>query len=206
MPLPTRAQHAGCRPFVCAKTGGFTLIELMVAIVMVAILIGFAVPSFTSMVNGNRLTSAVNELSAGIQSARMEAIRRSSRVVLCRSDDGLTCNNGAGVWRGWISFVDTNSDDAPDGGVNSLLRVATLSGTAVISASPAVSGNSNLLIVRSDGMIRADDRSLLRANLQVCMPTTYPPENLRVMTIDAGSRVSVARGTGGGACPPPVDP
>jgi len=185
---------------------GFTLIELLIAIAMVGILLAFAVPSFTSLVNGNRITAVANELAAGIQSARMEAIRRNSRVVLCRSDNGLTCNNAAGAWSGWISFVDTNADGAPDGGVNSLLRVANVPGNVVIDASPSVTGNNNLIIVRTDGMARANDRTLLKTNLQVCLPTTLPAENQRLITLDAGSRVSVTRVDGGGACAVPADP
>ncbi len=185
---------------------GFTLIELIVAMAMVGILVAIAVPSFASLVNGNRLTASVNELAAGIQSARMEAIRRNSRVVLCRSDDGSTCNGGAGSWKGWISFVDANSDNAPDGGAGSILRAATIPGTVEIDPSPAVSGNNNLIIVRTDGMVRANDRSLLRAALLICMPTTLPPENQRLLTLDAGSRITVDRANGGGNCAAPADP
>ncbi len=192
----------------CPQRGmrGFTLIELIVAIAVVGILVAVAVPSFASLVNGNRLTASVNELAAGIQSARMEAIRRNSRVVLCRSDNGSTCNAGAGSWKGWISFVDANADNAPDGGVGSILRAATVPGTVEIDPSPSVSGNSNLIIVRTDGMVRANDRSLLRTALLICMPTSLPPENQRLLTLFAGSRITVTRADGGGNCVAPVDP
>lgn len=188
------------------RQAGVTLLELLVAVAVVAVLLGIAVPTFTSTVNNNRLTAHANELIAGLQSARMEAIRRNTRVVLCRSDDGATCDAGAGGWGGWIAFVDANRDFAPDAAAGSLLRTATIHGDLSVLASPSVSGNSNRIVIRPDGMARAADGQLTRAAIRVCMPTTMPPENLRDVTLDAGSRVSIQRGDGGGACAAPVDP
>ena len=170
---------------------------------MVAILLGLAVPSFTSVINGNRITSVVNELSAGIQYARVEAIRRNARVILCRSEDNATCDTSAGEWGGWISFVDANGDGDAD--TSELLRTATVSGTVEISASPAIAGEDNMIVIRPDGMARAEDRTLLNAQLLVCMPTTLPDENMRVLTLDAGSRLSVVSRDGAGACPAVAD-
>ena len=72
---------------------GFTLIELMVTVAVLGIVIGFAVPGFQSVVNGNRLAGAANELIATMQVARMEAIRRNRRVAVCASANGSV--NGA---------------------------------------------------------------------------------------------------------------
>ena len=191
-----------------AQQAGVTLIELMVAIAVAAVLLGLAVPSFTAVVNGNRITAAANELSAGLQSMRMEAIRRNARGVLCRSDDGLTCNAAAGAWGGWISFIDTNNDNAPDngGGAANLLRTFTATRNVTIVPSPAISGNGQRLVVRADGMIRDQaTRALLDATLRTCMPTTLPPQNLRDVALDAGSRVSIQPGNGGGACAAPAN-
>jgi type IV pilus assembly protein PilE len=44
------------------QSGGFTLIELMIAVVVVAILVGIAVPSYTTQVRKSRRTEARNAL------------------------------------------------------------------------------------------------------------------------------------------------
>src|SRR3546814_15199613 len=60
-------------------TGGFTLIELLVAIAVMAIVLVAGVPGFQALVNGNRLAASSNEMIANLQTARMEAIRRTRR-------------------------------------------------------------------------------------------------------------------------------
>ena len=191
---------------VRARQAGVTVLELMVTIAVAGILLGLAVPSFTSVINGNRITAAANELMAGIQSARLEAIRRNARVVLCRSDNGLTCTTGGGDWQGWISFVDTDANNAPDGGADSLLRTFAASRNVVLRSSAAITGNR--IVVRPDGMIRTNTRALVNAQVRVCMRTTLPAQNLRDITLNAGSRLSIISGDGGGNCnvPPNTPP
>jgi len=62
---------------------GFSLVELMVTIAVLAILLAIGIPSFASLIASNRLTSATNELVAALQTARTEAIRRNVRVTVC---------------------------------------------------------------------------------------------------------------------------
>jgi type IV fimbrial biogenesis protein FimT len=45
---------------------GFTLVELMVTVAVLAIVLAIAVPSFRAMINRNRLVATANELSATI--------------------------------------------------------------------------------------------------------------------------------------------
>src|SRR5690554_6151748 len=58
------------------KQRGFTLIELMVIIALVAIMAGIAVPSFTRFVNNNRVTTQADEIHRFLQYARGEAVVR----------------------------------------------------------------------------------------------------------------------------------
>jgi type IV fimbrial biogenesis protein FimT len=59
---------------------GFTLIELMVVVALVAILLAIAAPSFTSTLARKRLEGVANELATDIQYARSEAAQRNSAV------------------------------------------------------------------------------------------------------------------------------
>ena len=85
-----------------AKTsGGFTLIEMMIAITLMAILMAIAVPSFKDASLSSEVRSIANDLVAHAALARSEAIKRNAIVTLCVSADGATC--GAGGWeQGWI--------------------------------------------------------------------------------------------------------
>lgn len=79
---------------------GFTLIELMVTIMVMAIILMVAVPSFNEATLGSKLGSLANNFVASVQLARSEAIKRNAAVTLCASSDGSTCT---GAWKdGWI--------------------------------------------------------------------------------------------------------
>jgi type IV fimbrial biogenesis protein FimT len=55
---------------------GFTLLELMITIAIAGILVGVAIPSFTSIITSNRLTAYANELVTALNLARNEAVKR----------------------------------------------------------------------------------------------------------------------------------
>lgn len=98
------------------KTSGFTLIEALVVLSIVAVLMGLAAPSFKSMIQSNNMTSAVNSFLMDMRFARSEAIRRGGDVVMCRSSNpeaaSPTCGSGSGIgWEsGWIIFHDLNGN------------------------------------------------------------------------------------------------
>ena len=81
---------------------GFTLVELMVTLLVLAVLLGLAVPSFRDASLSSRLTGYANDLVAGVQIARSEAIKRNATVTLCASTNGSTCATAGGWEVGWI--------------------------------------------------------------------------------------------------------
>lgn len=70
---------------------GFTLIELMITISILAILLGVGVPSFTNIIQDNRSGALANDIVALLSLARSEAIRQGRHVEICPSSDQSTC-------------------------------------------------------------------------------------------------------------------
>lgn len=95
------------------KSAGFTLIELIVTVSMVAILMSIAVPSFKKMIDDNRLSTGTNELVSALILARSEALKRSQNVTVCASTDQTTCS-GKDFAAGWLVFVDCGTAGTKD--------------------------------------------------------------------------------------------
>src|SRR5262245_41211286 len=84
---------------------GFTLVELMIGLMVLAILITIGVPSFNNAVLGARLNGFAGELYGSMQLARSEAIKRNALVTLCTSSDGEECDAAADWQDGWIVLL-----------------------------------------------------------------------------------------------------
>lgn len=65
-----------------ARQLGFTLIELMVTVAIIAILAAMAYPSFTDMIARNRLKGAAEGLFGDLQFAKSESIKLNQNITL----------------------------------------------------------------------------------------------------------------------------
>jgi len=82
----------------------------MVVVVIAAILLAVAVPSFRTLIIKNNVESLQSGVARALNTARTEASSRNAVVVMCGRNDGATC--GAGNFaNGWIVFEEGNDDD-----------------------------------------------------------------------------------------------
>lgn len=114
------------------RDAGFTLIELMIAVALVAILLATAVPALDDFTNDARQTGAINDFISSIHLARNSAITTNSRVTMCASASGTNCE--ATTWdSGWIVFGDLNSNGTLDVGETIVTASASVEGLSIQS-------------------------------------------------------------------------
>lgn len=110
------ALHAARQPAV-PRIRGVTLIELLIVVSIIGVLLAWAVPSFTSMIQRNRIAGEINGFVGDLQFARAEAIKRGQTVTLCPSNSDATgCANSSSWSGGWLVFNDPNANRALDTG------------------------------------------------------------------------------------------
>ncbi|MDH5190313.1 MAG: GspH/FimT family pseudopilin [Gammaproteobacteria bacterium] len=129
---------------------GFTLIELMVSLAVMAIFLTMAIPAFTDVIKNNRLVSQTNSLVADINLARSEAVKRGVQVILCRSANStaavssLACGGIAQTWTtGWFVFASGDSNTTFTAGTDTLIKRSEIARKGVIIKTNA-SGDSSL--------------------------------------------------------------
>jgi type IV fimbrial biogenesis protein FimT len=184
---------------------GLTLIELMMSVAVAAILLALAAPNFREAINKNRLSSAASELTSAVQLARAEAVRSNRRVALCRSADGSSCDSSASTWGGWILFVDTDADGLRDN-TEPVVKSGTFDAPLTVLSSANIAAAGERITFRGDGTARAADGvTLLTGILAVCVVTAEPAQNVREVSLAFGSRTTVTRRNGAGACAAPND-
>lgn len=102
------------------KIAGFTLIELMITLLVLAVVAGMAVPSMQTMMKNNKQTSRINQLAGLLNFARSEAVNQRQIVSACASSDGASCDTNE--WElGGLIFRGNAATTAPD--ADSILRV-----------------------------------------------------------------------------------
>ena len=89
---------------------GFTALELIVTMTIVAILLAAAVPAFKNYNWNLRMKTAMDTLQSDLNLARGRAISHNIQTVICPVSTNGDCS-GQTAWQGgWIVFADLNAD------------------------------------------------------------------------------------------------
>jgi len=142
------------------RHSGFTVLELMMTVGLIAVLMMIAAPSLRDLIKNSRITSQANDLMTDLAIARAEAVKRGVRTAICTSSDGLTCT--ATPWnQGWIIFTDHGPDKGGTYG-------------AVDSAIPAPDTDTVLKIARAiDGANENPANTITTINASVNAGAMY---------------------------------
>ena len=180
--------HPYSNPLIyCIKTPfqrGFTLIELMVTLSILAILTAIAAPNFSQMMVSNRLVTQNNELIAAINLARSEAIKLNRSVTFCKLDSASAsaCSTTAGNWLHW--GVISNAG---------VIRRGTITTASEIKVTSDL--NANQLRLGADGLAY-NNNNLAAASMSIWSCSWgRPSDNLMTLSIGAGSRLVSTKGS-----------
>jgi len=92
---------------------GLSLLEVIAALSVAALLLTVGVPTFHGIINNSRRTATINDLVATVQIARTTAIRRNRQLVICPDDGRPRCDGSADWSQGWLVFVNEDFDRPP---------------------------------------------------------------------------------------------
>jgi type IV fimbrial biogenesis protein FimT len=152
------------------------MIELVVTLTIGAILVAVGVPSLSTFIQDQRLTTQANSLVLSLNFARSEAIKRdlAAGVQMCVSSGGATCSGGSGHWEaGWIVPDPTNAGNPP------------LQGVPAVGANTIVEANALTAVVfQPNGTVVA------QASFRVC--DSRGASKARAVDVSASGRILAA--------------
>jgi type IV fimbrial biogenesis protein FimT len=126
-----------------ARLSGFTLIELMVTIAIMAVLLTLAAPSFRTLLLNNRLNSQVNALFGGLNYARSTALSANTVITVCPVGASNSPICGGNWQAGWM-VVD------PSGAGTILLSSAAPANGPVLTSLPPQGGGAAATTITFD--------------------------------------------------------
>jgi len=147
---------------IAYQSRGFTIIEAVITVLIAAIFLAAAVPSYYALIQNNKVAMTTNKLSAAFNMARMEAVKRGVKVTVCSAANSSLSSCGTTTqWvNGWIIFTDANNNDTIDSN-NDLTYVseAVPKGVAITASRKNVgynsagflSGSALIIVIKAPG-------------------------------------------------------
>lgn len=152
---------------------GFTLVELILVVAIIAILSGLAIPAFQTWTADTRMRSVAEALQNGLRLAQAEAIRRGVQVQFILTDDApigkdVTAN---ATGKNWV--------------VRSMLRATPATADAFIQG-------ANLNAVSNTSLVNASSATVTFNSLgRLVSPTTAVTYTLSNSSVSGGRNLRV---------------
>lgn len=174
---------------------GFTLIEAMVVIVIVAIIVGIGLPGLKAFIAGNRLVTQTNDVLSALQIARSEATRLNAPVTFCRvaSSTATTCQGGGGGedWRFWAVLAPSLTQPVLRRGEISSSNI-NLRVNSNLASRVGGTATENAITFEADSLARmTDGRTLMTGSIRICSTDSSLSSNFRSIRLVGGGRVYV---------------
>ena len=138
---------------------GFTLIEAMVVVVILAILAGLATPAFRSMIASQSVKNAASDLLSDIMLARSEAIRRNTPVTI--SAIGSSWSNG---WTVAIGSTETIKQRNFSSGLLTIEKKTGTSDTVVFGATGRATTSDFQMNFTAGGITNDEQKRCVRCS------------------------------------------
>ena len=170
------------------KDAGFTLIELMATLAIVAVILALGAPSLSDALQRQRVSTTLHLLSADMAMARNTAVMRHSHVIVCPRKATGNCAPDQEWGQGWMVFNDPDGNRQPDAETD-ILRVTDAPGGALLllpSSRPLLryqadgrAANSNLTVYVCDdkryaGKVIVNNLGRVRTELAGAMQSDCP--------------------------------
>ncbi len=160
------------------RSGGFTLVEMMITLAVLAIAVAIALPNFRELGVRMNVTETTNEVVRALNIARTEAVRRGVNVVVVPN----------GTWtQGWIV--------RPEATAEVIYSHGALVTGYTLKANSTGGGSASQVTFRATGAIAV----ATSFDFSVCRPTFSPgnPES-RWIRVEGSGLIRSQRNTANG--------
>lgn len=150
------------------KSAGFTLIELLVSITILVVLAAVGMPMLGQFVQNSRISSTSADLLSMINLARLEAIRRNTRVSFCGLADNKVCStNKKFETAGWAVFQEANGSGSTSNKGASDASVLVRQQT-IVSTGMLIRADFNVMTFTPSGIMTTDASLVGGGTIKVC--------------------------------------
>lgn len=181
-------------------THGFTAIELMITLTVVAIIAALAIPQWQQLTLKARLSTSANGIYNALSQARQAAVTLKMPVTVCTGDATRGCQTGntADWTSGFIAFIDRNRNGMLDSAERVLFRHPASQGLSVKGNTPM----NKPIIFQPLGFAEQPGGAFSAGRVRVCAPKNFPGHAQDVILLKSGmARVEATQF--GGTCPAP---